>query len=378
MRRLGHRHWALGGLLTVLCLMTSACGLYPWSTSVPSPSPTASFGRVTLFPLSPGVPTPRRLVAGPDGNLWFTAVDFAPMPGIAGGRPVHDAIARLTPAGVYTVFPLPWEGTLPDGISTGPDGNLWFTEFYGNAVGRVTPQGAFVDFLVPPRPHRLMGDLRPSQPHAIVTGPDGNLWFPDMGGNKVARITPSGALAEYPIPQHPENSFGSGIYGIAAGPDGALWFTEGASMSIGRITLDGRISEFKLPEVNHIPTAIVASADGALWFLEPNQSLLGRITVDGHVTEFSLPHAPCHMAGIASSTSDGPCEVIAFTNGPDGTLWFSEPWRNALGRIDGQGHIVEYSLPPLSATWSGLGALTLGPDGALWFAYSDGIGRFSL
>jgi streptogramin lyase len=380
MRQFDRRHWALGALLTTLCIMTSACSTPPWAASVPppSPSPTASFGRVTLFPLSPGVPAPHRLVAGPDGNLWFTAFDSIPVPGLPGGRPDHDAIVRLTPAGVYTVFPLPWPGTFPDGISPGPDGNLWFTEFYGDAVGRATPQGNITDFLVPSRAHRSTGDLPHSQPHAIVTGPDGNLWFPDMGGNKVARITPTGALAEYPLPPHPANPFGSFPYSITASPDGALWFTEGASMRIGRISPDGRISEFELPEVNHVPTDILAGFDGAFWFLEPNQSLLGRITIDGRITEFALPHASCHTAGVPTTTSDGPCEVVNFTSGPDGAIWFSEAWRDALGRIDGQGHTTEYSLPPLSATGDGPGALALGPDGALWFAYGCGVGRFSL
>jgi virginiamycin B lyase len=157
-----------------------------------------------------------------------------------------------------------------------------------------------------------------------------------------------------------------------------LWFTEQASMRIGRITPTGHISEFPLPGVSHVPSDIVASADGALWFLVPNQSLLDRITIDGHITEFLLPSAACHTAGIPTTSSNGPCEVMNFTSGPDGALWFSEPWRNVLGRMDGQGHIAEYSLPKTSAMPGSPGALTGGPDGAIWFAYGEGVGRFAL
>src|SRR5258708_11405661 len=30
---------------------------------------------------------------------------------------------------------------VPQGITAGPDGNLWFTEFYDNVVGRITAKG---------------------------------------------------------------------------------------------------------------------------------------------------------------------------------------------------------------------------------------------
>src|SRR5579884_1627847 len=30
---------------------------------------------------------------------------------------------------------------VPQGIASGPDGNLWFTEFYDNVVGRISPKG---------------------------------------------------------------------------------------------------------------------------------------------------------------------------------------------------------------------------------------------
>ncbi len=134
--------------------------------------------------------------------------------------------------------------------------------------------------------------------------------------------------------------------------------------------------------MDHIPSDIVAGPDGALWFLEPTQNLFGRITLDGRITEFSFPCAARSTAGTPTTSSDGPCEVVNITSAPDGALWFSEKWRNALGRIDEQGHIVEYTLPQLSATGDGPEALTLGPDGALWFTYCAytscaGVGRFS-
>ena len=37
-------------------------------------------------------------------------------------------------------------GSAPSGITAGPDGNLWFTEFDGSRIGRITPAGVASEF----------------------------------------------------------------------------------------------------------------------------------------------------------------------------------------------------------------------------------------
>src|SRR5215470_4610945 len=52
-----------------------------------------------------------------------------------------------------------------------------------------------------------------SNAFAIVTGPDGNLWFTERDTNRIARITPAGMIMEFPVTTptaHP--------YGITPGP----------------------------------------------------------------------------------------------------------------------------------------------------------------
>ena len=45
--------------------------------------------------------------------------------------------------------PMPGESITPDsepsGIAAGPDGNLWFTENYGDRVGKITPAGVVTE-----------------------------------------------------------------------------------------------------------------------------------------------------------------------------------------------------------------------------------------
>ena len=63
----------------------------------------------------------------------------------------------------------------------------------------------------------------------LVSGADGNLWFTEYDGNKIGRITPDGKITEYAIPTYqglPDS--------IAAGPDNNIWFTEDRG-KIGRI-----------------------------------------------------------------------------------------------------------------------------------------------
>ena len=70
-----------------------------------------------------------------------------------------------------------------------------------------------------------------SRPFLITAGPDDNLWFTEFRGNNIGRITPGGVITEFPL-----STPGSGPAGIAAGSDDNLWFTEQLGNKIGRIT----------------------------------------------------------------------------------------------------------------------------------------------
>src|SRR5262249_26244187 len=75
--------------------------------------------------------------------------------------------------GAFTEFSPPTGGSKPQGITTGPDGALWFTEEAGNRIERLTTDGHFTEFGIP---------TAGSAPFQIVTGLDGNLWFTELAG----------------------------------------------------------------------------------------------------------------------------------------------------------------------------------------------------
>jgi streptogramin lyase len=275
---------------------------------------------------------PEGIAAGPDGNLWFTE--------FGGNR-----IGRITPAGVVTEFSAGiTSGSSPAGIAAGPDGNLWFTEFSGNRIGRITPAGVVTEFST--------GITSNSGPIGIAAGPDGNLWFTELDGNRIGQITPNGTVTEFYIGI---TSF-SRPDGIAAGPDGNLWFTEESVDQIGQITPLGVVTEFHTGITgggtgpNFAPVRIVAGPDGNLWFTEVFGNVIGRVSTAGVITGFPLP------------VNSNP---LGITAGSDGNLWFTENDRSRIGQITRAGVVSEF---PVSGSGSHVPAeITLGPDGNLWF-----------
>jgi virginiamycin B lyase len=300
----------------------------------------ATTGIITHFPIKTAGGAPDGITVGPDGNLWFT--EFT-----------ANKIGRITPAGVVTEFPVtPTVDSAPVGITRGPDGNLWFTEFNGNNIGRITPAGVVTEFPVTPTVD--------SGPVGITTGPDGALWFTELYGNNIGRITTAGAVSEFSV-----STTATGPDLIAKGPDGNLWFTEGAGNNIGKITTAGAVTEYPLPSIFSVPAGITTGPDGNLWFAEAEGNQIGKITTAGAITEFPI-----------TATFNSFPDVI--TKGPDDNLWFTEGLGNNIGRITTAGAITEF---PITGTVnSGPVGITAGPDGNIWFAefYYHHIGRLTL
>jgi streptogramin lyase len=95
---------------------------------------------------------------------------------------------RITTAGVVSEFPIPTASSGPDFITTGPDGALWFTEFGANQIGRITTAGAITEFQVPGTSTPPAPAGAGSSPAGITTGPDGAIWFTEFYGNRIGRL----------------------------------------------------------------------------------------------------------------------------------------------------------------------------------------------
>lgn len=273
------------------------------------------------------LPTPARpygITTGPDGNLWF--MEFSLVAGIP------DKVGRITTTGTFTEFPIR-EFVGPFSIAAGPDGNLWFTEQSTNLIGRISPTGLISEFPIP---------TPSSLPTDICAGPDGNVWFTEALANKIGRITPNGSITEFDVP-----TLNVWPWGIAAGADGNLWFTERFGPNTGRITPEGDITEF--PSC-YGGSDITAGPDGNLWFTLGGHGGSCKISTDGAVS-----------GGAASGISFG------ISSSPDGDIWAASWSGKTVFRTSLQGEVASYPVPATAPPTHDLPHdITVGPDGNIW------------
>jgi streptogramin lyase len=245
-------------------------------------------GSITQFAVPGTGSGSEAITGGRDGNIWMVA---------RGDMNGPDWILKVSPAGVVTKYPLA-DGVGPEGITWGPDGNIWFTEIWTSRVGRMTPAGVITEFSLPS-----------PNPRGIVTGPDHNLWIVEgsIQREAIARMTVKGEVTEFPLGTDVNHQ--AEPYNIVAGPDGNMWFTEQATNQIGRITPAGAITQFPIGP-RHTVFGVTGGADGNVWFVDSSASTVGRMTPTGVIRQFPLPRRNAGPLGIAA--------------GADGRLWFTE------------------------------------------------------
>jgi virginiamycin B lyase len=219
-------------------------------------------GAMTVMNLGAGTSNYLSIAAGPDGNMWVAAPTF---------------IAQVSTTGFMWQFPLP-TGADAVGIAAGPDGNMWFLDS-GTKIGRITAAGAVTEFPIPGATASTRG--------GIALGPDGNMWF--VNGVSVGTITPAGAVTLFTVPTaHSAPEY------IVAGPDGALWFTEANALKVAQITTSGVVTEYPLTAAGlnlAEPYGIAVGPDGNLWI-----AMAGGAAPGGVVR--MTPYVVCQDAGF--------------------------------------------------------------------------------
>ena len=168
-------------------------------------------------------------------RLIFTVLLMAVACGPAQARPATSAVTTLTTPSntaisspspsaspsqlpsptstplpnTFVVYTVPTANSIPQGITAGPDGNLWFTELGADKVAKVSTSGVFTEYSVPTR---YSGVWR------IATPPNGNRPSTKEGTSTVGKVTTSGDMTEYVV----TSGISTGPTGITAGPDGNL------------------------------------------------------------------------------------------------------------------------------------------------------------
>jgi streptogramin lyase len=237
-----------------------------------------------------------------------------------------------------------------------------------------------------------------SSPQGIVAGVDGNVWYAEFGGRKIGRITPTGLgpANRYPLSG---GTRGGPAY-VSRGPDGAMYFTTTGTQtdptpsglifgpfmsdlgSIGRIDpVSGTVCYFRPPLPNSAPVEVlphppsnlrgIATSGGKLWVVD-------RGNDQNRLISFT-PAVGCPIStafNVIDLGNDQPEEIVA---GLDNRLyWSNTGGGGSVGSIANTGTTAaDVAHLQTGGDVSTPSNVTLGPDGNIWFTeetQADGVG----
>ncbi|HET7436449.1 MAG TPA: SMP-30/gluconolactonase/LRE family protein [Thermoanaerobaculia bacterium] len=196
-------------------------------------------GTITTYVLPTVGSVPIYVSAGKGGTMWVTEL-------------VGNAIARIDPNGVVTESPIPTNNSRPIAIVPQPDdsGVMWFTEEAGNRVASITPDGKIVEYPLPLSQSNVIlaglgfdknGNLWVQQ-YVDQNNPTPANPSPS-GGDYIIRIDKSitqakgGDISKVPIAYFKVPSVQTIMHRVIEGPDGNIWFTELGTNRVGKLTI---------------------------------------------------------------------------------------------------------------------------------------------
>ncbi|HYC80276.1 MAG TPA: hypothetical protein VEB65_00740 [Solirubrobacterales bacterium] len=194
------------------------------------------------------------------GAVWLIRQGFSP-------RRFFTRIERIAIAsGKLRHFSLP-----PDchasALAVAPDGTPWFLQKCGGFRGegtasrtsiiRIEAGGKLVRRRIAPQDY----------PVALAVGQDGTVWFGSWRyyqPSRIGRLTPTGKLAEFPIPK-------GSPYSIAVGSEGRLWFASslrGYFRGVTSIGTGGQLGDPVCadPTCTLEPNDLTRGPDGTIWY----------------------------------------------------------------------------------------------------------------
>ena len=214
-----------------------------------------------------------------------------------------------------------------------------------------------------------------TQPLAITTDPDGNVWFAQVNTGKVAKFDPkTESFTEYENSQWPPNAR-SMMWGIVYSPDGSLWFTDEAHDAVWKFSIEDR--KYRVlgypSEVDALPQRLK---------IVGSQIIINDFT--GNKITFLDP-ASQSAEETAYQIVDSPLEnsfTGAFAVDSTGSIWYTN-WQfrqgGALVKFDQKSYfatgasakeagvplfdlIKVFQLPPMNAP----NGISVGKDGRVW------------
>ena len=225
---------------------------------------------------------PHGVIVGPDGAPWITD----------GGL---NAIVRVNPITEnVTVFPLPKETGYAN-LNTATfdhNGLLWFTGQSG-IYGRLDPKIGKVEVFDAPRG---VG------PYGISTTPDGKVYFASLAGGYIANIdlvTGNATVLEPPTNDQ-------GARRVWPDSQGLIWFSEWNAGNLGLYNpVTEEWKEWKLPGPNRQPYAIFVDDNDMIWLSDFGTNALVRFDPSNEKFEvFLIPSPEANVRQLLGKQSE--------------------------------------------------------------------------
>src|SRR5262249_30032819 len=209
----------------------------------------------------------------------------------AGPRPRVLQHARPRPTGI------------PPAGRSAPDGTVWFTIEFSDAIGRLRNG----------RVETLPKGKQNIEPIGLAVDAAGAAWFTDGPARAISRMAPDGVITSFTL-----STPIARLARLAVGPDGSVWFAEGTAFSVTRLK-DGVFTRHEVGSIVATPFGVAVDRDGAAWATVQSSNKLVHITPGGQISEWE---PPTRAAGLGDVAVDG-----------TGGVWFLELRANRIGRF---------------------------------------------
>ena len=228
----------------------------------------ARSARFIEYPMTVSTDIPTAVAVAPDGSVWFS-IDFS------------DAVGVVR-AGKIERFVKPSRSTEPIGIAVDTGGKVWVTDAATVSIVGVSAAGELQSVKLGTPIARL---------GRMAAAPDGSVWFAEASAYSITR------LKDGELTRHAIDSVRGGPYGVAVAADGTVWATLQGANALLRIAPDGKMTEHEIPTPGVSPTDVAVDAAGTVWFLEFRTDRIGKfqrrqVRGTGAAGSQARPHRP--------------------------------------------------------------------------------------
>jgi virginiamycin B lyase len=247
---------------------------------------------------------------------------------------------------VYVEYDMPAPSRMPFSAAPDKNGFVWIPDFgIANKITRLDPKtGAMQDF---PVPH-----VGTAAVHSAVPASDGSVWVAEQGSNKIGRWDPeTQKVTEYQDPYVPGKEGtedGGSKHTVRLDPSGKVWSSGGMLSRFDPET--GKFMEFAKDD--GYVYDVKPDKNGDVWFTSPFANMIGK--VDGKtmkVTQWAVPTKGAHPRRM---------EI-----GPDGLIYVGEYNGDAMAQFNPKTQTFkEFPLPGPDPSPYALG---FDAKGYLWY-----------